>query len=70
MDGASGQFFSKKISKKIFKKKFQKNFQKKFQKKIFKKNFKKNFYPWQNVHGVCFLITQHTFNKVAGQFSK
>jgi len=32
--------------------------------------FKKNFYPWQNVHGVCFLITQHTFNKVAGQFSK
>ena len=31
MDGASGQFFSKK------------NFKKKFQKKIFKKNFKKKF---------------------------
>ena len=67
MDGASGQFFSKKIFKKKFQKKiFKKNFKKKFS----KKNFKKNFYPWQNVHGVCFLITQHTFNKVAGQFSK
>ena len=46
MDGASGQFFSKKISKKIFKKKFsKKNFQKKFQKKIFKKKFQKKFLP-------------------------